>query len=149
MECPLHLLRIERIPISLSALPSTTTMTFQPSASSLNVPPLPIPLQCEVPLLNPDFSHLWGDRGPSEVGSNDHISILSDPLQLLVKPQSEDLLTIYKWEPSKYYTYWHCSHCVLVPGYHLLVVVLVGCLPRNFTCIVINILIMYLHILIY
>ena len=92
MERPLHLLHVERIPISLSALPSTATVTFRPSASSLNrsdAPPLSISLQYEVPPFNPQFS-LRGENWPPEVRSNNCILIPSDPLQFLVKLQSEE-----------------------------------------------------------
>ena len=99
MERLLHLLRVERIPISLSALPSTTTATFRPSASSLNVPPLPIPLRCEVPLLDPDFSRPRGDHWLSEVSSNNRISIPSDPLQFLMKLQSEESAPAHACSP--------------------------------------------------
>ena len=99
MERPLLSLRVERIPISLSALPSTTTAMLWLSTSSLNVPPLPIPLRREVSLLKPHFSLLRGENRLSEVSSKDLISTLSDPLQFLVKLQSEESAPAHAWSP--------------------------------------------------
>ena len=61
--------------------------------------PLPILLRREVPLLKPHFSLPRGENRLSEVSFDDLISTLSDPLQFMVKLQSEESALAHACSP--------------------------------------------------